>query len=91
MGMFNRTVKGKCNDLDIDLKLGDNMFNYGKGTLKGKIGNHEMDLKYKVKDDKTLILEGKGLDSREVAMNNLLSVLIIGNVAFNSWRDRIPV
>lgn len=50
-----------------------------------------MDLKYKVKDDKTLILEGKGLDSREVAMNNLLSVLIIGNVAFNSWRDRIPV
>lgn len=89
MGMFNRTVKGKCNDLDIDLKLGDNMLNHGRGTLKGKIGNHEINLKYKVKDNKTLVLEGKGLDSREVAMNKLLSVLIVSNAAFNAWRDGV--
>ncbi len=87
LGLSNKTVKGKCNDLNIKLKFSDNMFDHSKGTMKGKIGDHEFDLKYQVKNNDKLIIEGKGLDSREVAMNNLLSVLIMGNVEYNDQRD----
>lgn len=88
LGLSDRKIKGKHQDLDVDLKLGDNMFNHFKGSLKGKIGDKEFDLKYKLTDKKDKIkLEGKGLDNCTDAERNLLSVFILGNVIHNVHRD----
>lgn len=88
LGLSDRKIKGQYGDTEIDLKLGDNMLNHFKGTLKGKFGDKEFDLKYKMSDKKDkIVIKGKGLDADDEAMNNLLSVFILGNVIHNSQRD----
>ncbi len=82
-GMFGRYVKGNAYGKDFDIKIARKtpfIWSNDKGSVKGTIGDKEINLKYKVADDaKGIELTG---DIEDKSLLPIISVLVSNKIQF---------